>query len=51
MSDLSCPPVQQAMKKLQGLSCNEEDRYRALASDEALYDGFSLLNDGREEGR
>ena len=51
MSDLSCPPVQQAMKKLQDLSCNEEDRYRALARDKALYDELSLLNDAREEGR
>ena len=51
MSDLSYPPVQQAMKKLQDLSSNEEDRYRALARDKALYDELSLLNDAREEGR
>ena len=51
MSDLSYPPVQQAMKKLQDLSRNEEDRYRALARDKALYDELSLLNDAREEGR
>ena len=49
MSDLSYPPVQQAMKKLQDLSRNEQDRYRALARDKALYDELSLLNDAREE--
>jgi flagellar biosynthesis/type III secretory pathway protein FliH len=43
--------VQQAMKKLQDLSRSEEDRYRALARDKALYDELSLLNDAREEGR
>jgi hypothetical protein len=39
ISDLSYSPVQQAMKKLQDLSGNEEDRYRALA------------REGREGGR
>ena len=32
MSDLSYPPVQQAMKKLQDLSRNEEARYRPPAT-------------------
>jgi hypothetical protein len=51
MSDLSYPPVQQAMKRLQELSRNEQDRYRALAREKALYDELYLLNDAREEGR
>ena len=51
MSDLSYPPVQQAMKRLQDLSRNEQDRYRALAREKALYDELYLLNDAREEGR
>ena len=51
MSDLAYPPVQQAMKRLQELSRNEEDRYRALAREKALYDELYLLNDAREEGR
>ena len=51
MSDLTYPPVQQAMKRLQELSRNEEDRYRALAREKALYDELYLLNDAREEGR
>lgn len=51
MSDLAYPPVQQAMRRLQELSRNEEDRYRALAREKALYDELYLLNDAREEGR
>ena len=51
MSDLTYPPVQQAMKRLQELSRNEEDRYRALARAKARYDELYLLNDAREEGR
>ena len=31
MSDLTYPAVQQAMKRLQDLSRNEQDRFRALA--------------------
>jgi flagellar biosynthesis/type III secretory pathway protein FliH len=42
--------VQQAMKRLQELSRNEEDRYRALAREKALYDERFLLNDARQEG-
>ena len=51
MSDVTYPPVQQAMKKLQDLSRNEEDRYRALAREKALYDELTMLRDAREEGR
>ena len=50
MSDLAYPPVQQAMKRLQELSRNEEDRYRALAREKALYDELYMLNDARQEG-
>jgi flagellar biosynthesis/type III secretory pathway protein FliH len=51
MSDLTYPPVQQALKRLHDLSRNEQDRYRALARDKARYDELFLLNDAREEGR
>jgi predicted transposase/invertase (TIGR01784 family) len=51
MSDLAYPPVQQALKKLQDLSRNEEDRYRAIARERALYNELTLLRDAREEGR
>ena len=51
MSDLAYPPVQQALKKLHDLSLNEEDRYRAIARERALYNELTLLRDAREEGR
>ena len=51
MSDVTYPPVQQALKKLQALSLNEEDRYRAIARERALYNELTLLRDAREEGR
>ena len=51
MSEVTYPPVQQAMKKLQALSRNEEDRYRAIARERALYNELTLLRDAREEGR
>ena len=51
MSEVSYPPVQEAMKKLQALSRNEEDRYRAIARERALFDELTLLRDAREEGR
>jgi hypothetical protein len=51
MSEVSYPPVQQAMKKLQALSRNEEDRYRAIARERALFNELTLLRDAREEGR
>jgi hypothetical protein len=50
MSEVSYPPVQQAMKKLQALSRNEEDRYRAIARERALFNELTLLRDAREEG-
>ena len=51
MSELSYPPVQQALDKLQTLSQNEEDRYRAIARERALYNEMTLLRHAREEGR
>jgi hypothetical protein len=51
MSDLAYPPVQQAMKKLQDPSRNEEDRYRAIARERAPYNELTLSRDAREEGR
>jgi hypothetical protein len=51
MSEVSYPPVQEAMKKLQALSRNEEDRYRAIARERALFNELTLLRDAREEGR
>lgn len=51
MSELSYPPVQQALDKLQALSQNEEDRYRAIARERALYNEMTLLRHAREEGR
>ena len=51
MSEVAYPPVQQALKKLQDLSRNEEDRYRAIARERALYNELTLLRDAREEGR
>ena len=50
MSDLAYPPVQQAMKKLQDPSRNEEDRYRAIARERALYNELTLSRDAREGG-
>ena len=50
MSELSYPPVQQALDKLQALSQNEEDRYRAIARERALYNEMTLLRHAREEG-
>jgi hypothetical protein len=50
MSELSYPPVQQALDKLQTLSQNEEDRYRAIARERALYNEMTLLRHAREEG-
>ncbi len=51
MSEVTYPPVQRAMEKLQALSRNEEDRYRAIARERALYNELTLLRDAREEGR
>ena len=50
MSELTYPPVQQALDKLQTLSQNEEDRYRAIARERALYNEMTLLRHAREEG-
>ena len=50
MSEVTYPPVQRAMEKLQALSRNEEDRYRAIARERALYNELTLLRDAREEG-
>ena len=50
MSELSYPPVQQALDKLQTLSQNEEDRYRAIARERALFNEMTLLRHAREEG-
>jgi predicted transposase/invertase (TIGR01784 family) len=51
MSELSYPAVQQALDKLQTLSQNEEDRYRAIARERALFNEMTLLRHAREEGR
>ena len=50
MSDVTHPAVQRAMKKLQELSLNEEDRFRALARERALMTEMSMLSGAREEG-
>jgi hypothetical protein len=50
MSELSYPPVQQALDKLQALSQNEEDRYRAIARERALYNEMTLMRHARKEG-
>ena len=51
MADLAYPPVQQALNKLERISSSEQDRYRALARERALYNELTLLTDAREEGR
>jgi predicted transposase/invertase (TIGR01784 family) len=51
MSDVTHPAVQRAMHKLQELSLNEEDRFRALARERALMTEMSMLSGARAEGR
>ena len=51
MSDIAYPPVQQALNKLERISSSEQDRFRALARERALYNELTLLTDAREEGR
>ena len=49
MSEVTYPPVQRAMEKLQALSRNEEDRYRAIAREHGLEESDAMLETGVEE--
>lgn len=51
MSDVTHPAVQRAKHKLQELSLNEEDRFRALARERALMTEMSMLSGARAEGQ
>lgn len=54
MAEVTYPPVQQAMKKLEELSLSEEERFRAIARERALIDEATLrweATEGKEEAR
>jgi predicted transposase/invertase (TIGR01784 family) len=54
MAEVTYPPVQQAMKKLEELSLSEEERFRAIARERTLIDEATLrweATEGKEEAR
>lgn len=50
MAEVTYPPVQQAMKKLEELSLSEEERFRAIARERALIDEATLRWETTEGG-
>lgn len=51
MSQITHPPVQEALAHLQALSADEETRWRAFVRERALRDEISELQGARREGR
>ncbi|QLF93353.1 PD-(D/E)XK nuclease family transposase [Pseudomonas sp. ABC1] len=50
MQDIQHPPVKDALERLQGLSNDTEERYRALARERALLDEAFYMDGARMEG-